>query len=115
MLSKDAKDIDLVAMRHQLDGGYGIFGGAATSWAHLKFSQKRADWVKNEMWHPDQRAELLPDGSFSLRIPYSDERELLGDILRYGADVEVIEPKKLRNQISDELDKAAKLYRTSSH
>lgn len=115
VLTNSAKDIDLQAMRQQLDGGYGIFGGRPTSWATLRFSPKRTDWVKNEMWHPEQRTELLADGSFTLSVPYSDERELLGDILRYGADAEVIEPKKLRNQISDELDKAAKLYRTSSH
>lgn len=114
LLNKDAKDIDLIAMRHQLDGGYGIFGGTPTSWAHLKFSQKRADWVKNEMWHPDQRAELLPDGSFSLRIPYSDERELVGDILRYGPEVEVLEPKKLRNQIKSEVEKTLKVYSAPS-
>ncbi len=32
----------------------------------------------------------LADGSIELEIPYSDERELIGDVLRFGADVRVL-------------------------
>jgi predicted DNA-binding transcriptional regulator YafY len=43
-------------------------------------------------------------------VPYSDERELLGDILRFGAEVTVLAPSSLQQQLSSELAKALKLY-----
>uniref|UniRef100_UPI0025EA31E0 helix-turn-helix transcriptional regulator n=1 Tax=Limnohabitans sp. Rim8 TaxID=1100718 RepID=UPI0025EA31E0 len=45
LLTKPAKDIDLITMRQQLDGGYGIFGGMPKDWAVLEFSPSRAQWV----------------------------------------------------------------------
>jgi predicted DNA-binding transcriptional regulator YafY len=46
-----------------------------------------------------------------LAIPYNDDRELLMDILRHGADVEVLEPAELRNRVSGALADAARIYR----
>lgn len=110
VLVEPAREIDLALLRQHLDGGYGIFGGAPTAWAVLKFASNRSSWVKNEIWHPHQKVELLFDGSLLLKIPYSDNRELLGDILRFGSDVEVIEPIELRTQIRAELEKATRHY-----
>lgn len=110
LLDKKAKDIDLVAMRQQLDGGYGIFGGTPKAWAQLRFSKARAAWVENEIWHPEQKSQRLPDGRYELLIPYADERELLGDLLRFGAEVEVLGPARLREQIQAEIAKLARLY-----
>jgi predicted DNA-binding transcriptional regulator YafY len=76
----------------------------------LKFSPFKARWVAKEVWHPDQKGETQEDGSYLLSIPYSDERELLLDILRQGAEVEVISPALLRNKVKAELDKAMNLY-----
>jgi len=50
------------------------------------------------------------DGSYTLEIPYSDERELLGDVLRFGPDVEVIGPKSLRTSLLNAATKALELY-----
>ena len=61
-------------------------------------------------WHPEQKGTLNPDGSYTLEIPYADERELLGDILRFGADVEVLGPKTLRTSLLNAVKQAAKLY-----
>ena len=46
--------------------------------------------------HPDQKSTLQSGGSHTLEVPHSDARELLGDVLRFGADVEVLAPKSLR-------------------
>ena len=110
VLDKDAKDIDLQAMRHQLDGGYGIFGGSPKDWAELHFSAARAVWVQHESWHPEQQGQLHPDGSYTLRLPYADERELMGDILRFGGEVEVVKPKALRTQVQAEIARMTQLY-----
>lgn len=110
LLDKASKDIDLIAMRQQLDGGYGIFGGTPKAWAQLRFSKARAAWVEHEIWHPEQKSVRLADGRYELVVPYADERELLGDILRFGADVEVLAPSRLREQVQAEIQKMGQLY-----
>ncbi len=108
--AESAKDIDLEAMRKYLDAGYGIFAGPPKDWAELKFSQARSGWVQHEIWHPEQVASFNSDGSYTLRLPYADERELLGDILRFGADVEVVQPLHLRKLVAAQLSKMVGLY-----
>ena len=110
LLDKKAKDIDLISMRQQLDGGYGIFGGTPKAWAQLRFSKARSAWVEHEIWHPEQKSLRMSDGRFELVVPYADERELLGDILRFGADVEVVGPARLREQVQAEVQKLGQLY-----
>jgi predicted DNA-binding transcriptional regulator YafY len=45
-----------------------------------------------------------------LRIPYRDERELVMDVLRHGAEVEVVSPVALRDKIKSQLNQMLKLY-----
>ncbi|EKE17341.1 MAG: helix-turn-helix type 11 protein, partial [uncultured bacterium] len=82
-----------------LGAGYGIFSGTVVSQATLRFTPERARWVAAEQWHPAQQAALLPDGSYQLSIPYSNDPELIMDILKYGADCEVIAPTELREKV----------------
>jgi len=111
LLDKAAKDIDLISMRQQLDGGYGIFGGMPKAWAVLEFSASRAQWVRHESWHPQQEGTLHADGRYTLKVPYSDERELMGDILRFGAEVKVLAPSSLQQKLAMELSKALQRYK----
>jgi len=45
-----------------------------------------------------------------LEIPYSDDWELLGDLLRFGADVEVLEPAELRGKVKRALHEEVDRY-----
>ena len=76
----------------------------------LRFSAERARWVADERWHPEQSGQYLTDGRYELRIPYRDERELVMDIMRHGADVEVLSPDSLRNRVKALLSQALTLY-----
>lgn len=109
--SEAAKEVDLISLRKQLDGGYGIFGGLPKDWAELEFSASRAQWVQHERWHPQQIGTLHPDGRYTLKLPYADERELLGDILRFGSDVQVITPPSLRQKVRQQAQILVSLYR----
>jgi predicted DNA-binding transcriptional regulator YafY len=93
-----------------LAAGYGIFSGRDVQWAELRFSPQRARWVAAEQWHPQQRSRTEADGSYVLEIPYSDSRELIMDILKHGAQVEVIAPPDLREQVAAALRSAAAIY-----
>ncbi len=90
---------------------YGIFSGKAKKTAVLRFSPERARWVVDERWHPQQVGQFLTDGRYELRIPYRDDRELVMDILKHGPEVEVVEPKALRQMVADRLAGALALYR----
>jgi predicted DNA-binding transcriptional regulator YafY len=94
-----AKEIGEKRLDELLGASYGIFSGAPKSLAVLKFTPQRARWVRREEWHPAQDGREEPDGSYVLSVPYSDEREILGDILRFGADVSVLAPKELRQKV----------------
>ena len=84
---------------------------ADSNWAKLKFSAVRARWVQAEEWHPEQKSTVNKDGTYTLEFPYSDERELLGDILRFGADVEVLAPKSLRTSVISAATQSLAIYK----
>ena len=88
----------------------GSFGGSPKGWAKLRFTLERAGWVAGERWHSKQRSETLADGSYVLEIPYSDERELVGHLSRFGADVEVMAPPELRLKVKRALHEAVGRY-----
>lgn len=85
---------------------YGIFNGTASETAVLRFSAHAAEWVADEMWHPKQTGHWLADGRYELTIPYHESPELVGDILRWMPEVEVVAPMKLRNRVHEILRQA---------
>jgi predicted DNA-binding transcriptional regulator YafY len=110
VLDKPAKELDPPSLKKNMNGGYGIFGGQATAVAKLQFSATRARWVQFEEWHPEQKGTLAKDGSYTLEVPYSDERELIGDILRFGSEVQVLGPVTLVRQMRKEIEKTLARY-----
>jgi predicted DNA-binding transcriptional regulator YafY len=110
LLEDEAKEFDPEMVRENMQEGYGIFGGKVKDWAKLKFSPERSRWVQSEEWHPDQHKEISTDGSVVMEIPYSDEREILGDILKYGSDVEVLSPSNLRTSVLMAVEKMKARY-----
>jgi predicted DNA-binding transcriptional regulator YafY len=109
-LEQDAHEIAEDVLETHYASGYGIFAGPAKHEAVLQFSPTSARWVSRETWHPAQQGTLQPDGSYVLRFRYAQEPELVMDILRYGADVQVLAPATLRAAVADRLRAAARLY-----
>jgi predicted DNA-binding transcriptional regulator YafY len=66
--------------------------------------------VAAELWHPDQKGSFDASGAYILEFPYADDRELLLDIAKHGAAVEVLAPKVLRDKIRKEHEAAFKQY-----
>jgi predicted DNA-binding transcriptional regulator YafY len=98
MLDADARDIDEATLNDHLSGSYGIFSGAPRGWATIVFNERAARWVADEHWHSQQQGRHLGDGRYELKVPYSNARELLMDVLHYGSDAEIVEPPALREQ-----------------
>jgi len=106
----EAIDVPEEELDEALGNGYGIFSGRDVMWAKLRFSPVAARWVAAEAWHPKQRSSYDGEGRYLLEVPYSDDRELLRDILKHGPDVEVIEPQALREKVRAAVEGAARLY-----
>ena len=110
LLDEAARDLDEAVLDQHLASSYGIFSGEPRGWATIVFSPKVARWVADEHWHSRQQGRFLPDGHYELKLPYSVPRELLMDILHYGADAEIIEPAVLREQARSLLSLALSQY-----
>ena len=117
LLERGAREISDAKLDRHLGSGFGIFSGARTEVAILQFVPARARWVSRENWHPEQDGQFQLDGSYLLKVPYSDPRELVMDILKYGHEVEVLAPPALRRRVATELAAAAAVYGadTSGH
>lgn len=83
ILEKKAKEVSEKRLEQVLGSGSGIFSGDNVTWATLRFTPERARWVAAEKWHPDQVGRVLGDGWYELKVPYTDDRELLMDVLRF--------------------------------
>lgn len=109
-LELPATEITDAALDEQLGTGYGIFSGSILQWAELCFSPEQARYVSCEIWHVRQQAQYLPDGSYLLRLPYTHPKELIMDILRHGAAVQVLAPESLREAVKSQLQLAYANY-----
>lgn len=110
LLGEVAEDLPETELDRHLASSYGIYSGPPKAWATIVFSARAARWVADEHWHSKQEGRFLPDGRYALRLPYSNSRELLMDVLRYGADAEVTEPPALREQARTMLQLALSVY-----
>jgi len=109
LLDAKARNVPDKTLDAELGSGYGIFAGRKIQTAVLRFTPERARWVAHERWHPRQKG-YEKDGTYILEVPYSDDTELILDILRYGPDVEVIAPASLRREVAERLRLAAQRY-----
>lgn len=95
---------------HLLEGGFGIFQGNDLVEVTLRFTPFRAGWVREQSWHPDQKMRTFADGSLEMILPAADFREIRMRILQFGADVEVIGPAELREEVAGEARRLSALY-----
>jgi len=110
LLDELAREVSPEELSEHFDQSYGIFSGPAENLAELRFTPEMARWIAEENWHPDQQGHFETDGSWLLKLPFSSSRELVMDILRYGADVEVMAPDFLREAVSEAARRTTEIY-----
>src|SRR5438067_10439005 len=111
LLDAKAKQVPDAELDEHLGAGYGIFAGRKVQTARLRFTPQAARWVAAQNWHPSQRSRTDEDGSYLLELPYAEAPELVMEILKYGADVEVLGPPELRERVAQALAQAARRYK----
>ena len=111
VLDGPAREIADFTLDRDLGAGYGIFaGGGRPRTAHLRFSSMQARWVADEVWHSRQEGAFDTSGRYELKVPYTDSRELVMNILKYGPEVEVVGPSDLRDEVAGALRSASAIY-----
>jgi proteasome accessory factor C len=109
-LQKDrSHPVDPQQLKTHFSQGYGIFSGPANHKAVLRFSSEIAREVAMQQWHPAQRGEWQ-GSDYVLSIPYSDDRELIQDILRHVPHVVVVAPVKLRKAVQRRLHEGLEVF-----
>ena len=97
-------------LKEYLNASFGIYKGRPQGHVTLKFSPSRARWIRNQVWHRDQKTKILEDGSLLLSFPVASFFEVEMEVLKHGADVEVISPKSFREQIKATAGNILKIY-----
>jgi predicted DNA-binding transcriptional regulator YafY len=110
VIDEVAENRDEAELNQHLASSYGIFSGPPKAWATIRFSPHAARWVADEHWHSQQQGQWLNDGRYELKVPYSNSRELLMDVLKYGPDAEVVAPISLREEMKIMLQLAVGAY-----
>lgn len=114
-LDQRAKEVSAELLARRSSASYGIYAGEPKAWAVLRFSVWQSRWVIGEQWHSDQIARYLDDGRYELEVPYSEDGEIIKDILAYGPHVEVLSPPELREKVIQRLNEAVALYQDLRH
>tara|TARA_B100001079_G_scaffold109423_1_gene94194 strand:+ start:203 stop:1174 length:972 start_codon:yes stop_codon:yes gene_type:complete len=101
---------DLPPTKTYIRKTFGIFHGGKNQEVSLKFSPKTSRAVKEQIWHKQQKIKELKDGSIILNVPVAYFTEIKREILKYGAEVEVLKPLRLKKEIIEEIKKMKKIY-----
>lgn len=101
---------DLPPIKPYIRKTFGIFHGGQSHDVSLKFSPKTSRTVKEQIWHKKQKIKELKDGSVILNIPVADFTEIKREILKYGSEVEVLKPLRLKKEIIEEIKRMKKIY-----
>ena len=76
----------------------------------LKFHPRVAQRVGETRWHWSEQIEVQSDGSLIWQARVAEPQEMLPWIRGWGADVEVLEPGELREQMMGEARRMAQMY-----
>jgi CRISPR-associated endonuclease/helicase Cas3 len=76
----------------------------------LRFHPRVAHRVKETRWHRSESVEGQDDGSLVWRARVAEPQEMLPWIRGWGADVEVLEPEEMREELMEEAQCLAKVY-----
>jgi CRISPR-associated endonuclease/helicase Cas3 len=76
----------------------------------LRFNPNAARRLRENRWHPTEELRDLPMGGVEWRAEIDEPQEMMPWIRGWGADVEVIAPESLREELVAETRRLARLY-----
>lgn len=109
-LEQPALDTPTPQWEQVLEAGFGIYNGGPLHTAVLHFDADSSRWVRDQIWHLQQRMVALDDGSLQLHLPYLNPQEVLSEVLSWGAAVKVLSPPELQQQVLKALQASVARY-----
>ncbi|MFZ2486485.1 MAG: CRISPR-associated helicase Cas3' [Anaerolineae bacterium] len=76
----------------------------------LRFNAQVAPRVMESIWHPQQTITQMEDKGVIWQAPIAEWREMLPWTRGWGADVEVLEPRELREEVAGGVKRMMRLY-----
>jgi predicted DNA-binding transcriptional regulator YafY len=108
------KKVSQKVIRAKIASAFGIFitdQGHAVVPVKLRFIPELARFVRSMLPHPGQEFCDGVNGCLDVSFPSTINRELIGEILGFGEQVEVLEPKELRKEIKEIARKTGDIYK----
>ena len=91
-----------------MSGPFGIIRGPRED-VRLWFHASVAHYVKRRLWHATQAFRDI-DGGIEMTLAPEGTSEMVSWVLSFGGKAEVLEPKKLREQVAEEAREAVARY-----
>lgn len=101
----------LPSVKKYIRQAFGVITGPFSAEVALRFRPALAARVSEQIWHDSQQMSMDDDGSLELTFPVAGFEEVVREILKYGADVEVVAPEDLREMVREEIQRMTKIYR----
>lgn len=101
------------AITAQLEKTWGIWVGEGVI-VKLRFHNRQLARLRETHWHPTQKLTIAEDGALLWEAFISEPQEMLPWLRGWGADMEVLEPLNIREQIASEAEATARLYGRST-
>jgi predicted DNA-binding transcriptional regulator YafY len=76
----------------------------------VRFAPRQARWIRERKWHRSARIQERLDGGCVLRLKVAGLDEVKRWVMQFGAEAEVLAPKRLREEVAANLDRARSLY-----
>lgn len=110
ILDQDFEISHEIKMDELLSSAWGVMWGENIQ-VKLKFSSAVTLRVKETFWHPSQVIEDSREGGCLMTVKVGSTLEMTPWIRGWGADVEVLEPKELREQFKGWVKKLGEMYK----
>ena len=94
------------------EGAFGLIRGEPTH-VRILFDPKVARYVQRRQWHPTQRFRHV-DGGIELSMEVRGTTELVSWVLGFGDKAVVGEPRALRQNLADEIERMHRTYMAPS-
>jgi len=89
---------------------FGIFANSKSEHVVLEFSKSVGPFIKERKWHSSQRVTSKQDGQIECHLEVAISPELIQWVLGFGAEVKVLEPVSLQNEIRSKASKILEMY-----
>jgi predicted DNA-binding transcriptional regulator YafY len=76
----------------------------------VRFAARQARWIRERKWHRTARIQDRLDGGCVLRLRVAGLGEVKRWVMQFGAEAEVLAPRRLRSEVVESLNRAISQY-----